>query len=67
MGAEARLKELGIVLPGAEKPVANYVPYRLAGNMLYLPVRARAMKTTKISPASSASISASRRVTGAPG
>jgi enamine deaminase RidA (YjgF/YER057c/UK114 family) len=36
MSAEARLKELGIVLPPVPKPVANYVPYRLAGNILYL-------------------------------
>jgi enamine deaminase RidA (YjgF/YER057c/UK114 family) len=36
MGAEARLKEFGIVLPPLPKPVANYVPYRLAGNILYL-------------------------------
>ena len=36
MGAEARLKELGIVLPSLGTPVANYLPYRLAGNILYL-------------------------------
>jgi enamine deaminase RidA (YjgF/YER057c/UK114 family) len=36
MSAEARLKELGIVLPPLPKPVANYVPYRLVGNILYL-------------------------------
>lgn len=36
MGADARLKELGIVLPELGKPVANYLPYRLAGNILYL-------------------------------
>ncbi len=36
MSAEARLKELGIVLPSVPKPVANYLPYRLAGNILYL-------------------------------
>jgi enamine deaminase RidA (YjgF/YER057c/UK114 family) len=36
MSAEARLKELGIVLPALSKPVANYLPYRLAGNILYL-------------------------------
>ena len=36
MSAEARLKELGIVLPDLRKPVANYLPYRIAGNMLYL-------------------------------
>jgi enamine deaminase RidA (YjgF/YER057c/UK114 family) len=36
MSAEARLKELGIVLPPLPKPVANYLPYRLVGNVLYL-------------------------------
>ena len=36
MSAEARLKELGLVLPALVKPVANYVPYRIAGNILYL-------------------------------
>jgi enamine deaminase RidA (YjgF/YER057c/UK114 family) len=36
MTAEARLKELGIVLPALAKPVANYLPYRLAGNLLFL-------------------------------
>ena len=36
MSADARLKELGIVLPKVSTPVANYVPYRLAGNLLFL-------------------------------
>jgi hypothetical protein len=36
MTAEARLKELGLVLPVLPKPVANYLPYRLAGNLLFL-------------------------------
>jgi enamine deaminase RidA (YjgF/YER057c/UK114 family) len=36
MSAEARLKELGLVLPALAKPVANYVPYRIVGNVLYL-------------------------------
>lgn len=36
MSAEVRLKELGIVLPSLAAPAANYLPYRLAGNMLYL-------------------------------
>jgi enamine deaminase RidA (YjgF/YER057c/UK114 family) len=36
MGAEARLKELGIVLPELERPVGSYLPYRLVGNVLYL-------------------------------
>jgi enamine deaminase RidA (YjgF/YER057c/UK114 family) len=36
MNAEARLKQLGLVLPELGKPVANYLPYRLVGNVLYL-------------------------------
>ena len=36
MSAEARLKELGLVLPALPKPVANYLPHRLAGNLLFL-------------------------------
>jgi len=36
MSAEARLKELGIVLPTVAAPVANYVPFRLVGNLLFL-------------------------------
>jgi enamine deaminase RidA (YjgF/YER057c/UK114 family) len=33
---EARLKELGIDLPEAPNPVANYVPAVLAGNLLFI-------------------------------
>jgi enamine deaminase RidA (YjgF/YER057c/UK114 family) len=36
MSAETRLKELGIVLPPPPKPVANYVPFRRAGPLLFL-------------------------------
>ena len=36
MGAEARLKELGITLPTPPKPVANYVPGVRVGNLLFL-------------------------------
>jgi enamine deaminase RidA (YjgF/YER057c/UK114 family) len=36
MSAEARLKQLGIILPNVPAPVANYVPYRIAGNVLFL-------------------------------
>lgn len=32
----SRLKELGITLPQAAAPAANYVPYVISGNMLYL-------------------------------
>src|SRR5690348_14597698 len=32
----SRLKELGIVLPTPAAPVANYVPFVLAQNMLYI-------------------------------
>lgn len=31
-----RLARLGITLPAAAAPAANYVPYVIAGNMLYL-------------------------------
>lgn len=33
---EARLQSLGIVLPAAPNPVANYVPSLLAGNLLFI-------------------------------
>jgi len=36
MSAEAKLKELGIVLPDVPAPVANYVPFRLHRDTLYL-------------------------------
>jgi enamine deaminase RidA (YjgF/YER057c/UK114 family) len=36
MSAEARLAQLGLVLPQVPTPVANYVPFRLAGNLLFL-------------------------------
>lgn len=33
---DGRLKELGITLPVAAAPAANYVPYTISGNTLYL-------------------------------
>jgi enamine deaminase RidA (YjgF/YER057c/UK114 family) len=33
---ESRLKELGIVLPQAAAPAANYVPYVISGNLLHI-------------------------------
>ena len=36
MTPEEKLASLGLVLPQAPVPVANYVPYRFAGNLLYL-------------------------------
>ncbi len=33
---EARLATLGITLPGASSPVANYVPFFVAGNLLFI-------------------------------
>ena len=36
MSAEARLKKLGLVLPRLQQPTANYLPYRLVGNLLFL-------------------------------
>ncbi len=36
MNVEAKLKEMGIVLPAAVKPVANYVPSVRSGNLVFL-------------------------------
>ena len=36
MTAEARIKELGLVLPPPPKPMGNYVPGVRVGNLLYL-------------------------------
>lgn len=35
-GIEARLKDLGIVLPAPPKPGGTYVPAKTVGNMVYL-------------------------------
>lgn len=34
--ADIRLAELGIVLPPVPQPVANYVPFTLSGNLLFI-------------------------------
>ena len=36
MTSEEKLASLGLSLPQVPKPLANYVPYRWAGNLLYL-------------------------------
>lgn len=36
MTPEQRLAELGLSLPDLNTPVANYVPFRMAGNLLYI-------------------------------
>lgn len=36
MSAEKRLAELGITLPPAPTPMANYVPWRIGGGLLFL-------------------------------
>lgn len=36
MTPEERLAQMGLTLPPVPVPVANYVPYRFAGNLLYL-------------------------------
>lgn len=36
MSVERRLKELGITLPVAAAPAANYVPYVLSGNLVFI-------------------------------
>jgi enamine deaminase RidA (YjgF/YER057c/UK114 family) len=36
MSVEAKLAELGVTLPDAPAPAANYVPYVVAGDMVYV-------------------------------
>ena len=36
MTPEEKLASLGLTLPAVPEPLANYVPYRWAGNLLYL-------------------------------
>ena len=36
MNADQRLADLGLTLPPPAKPLGNYVPFRLAGNLLFL-------------------------------
>lgn len=36
ISAEARLTELGIILPEVRAPLASYVQYKISGNILYL-------------------------------
>jgi enamine deaminase RidA (YjgF/YER057c/UK114 family) len=36
MTPEQKLESMGLTLPAVPVPVANYVPYRWAGNLLYL-------------------------------
>lgn len=36
MSAEQRLASLGLTLPPPPAPIGNYVPFRLAGNLLFL-------------------------------
>jgi len=36
MGAEARIKELGITFPNPPNPMGNYIPAVRVGNLLFL-------------------------------
>ena len=36
MTPEEKLASIGLVLPDVPVPVANYIPYQWAGNLLYL-------------------------------
>ena len=36
MSPEEKLAALGLILPPVPTPVANYVPFRFAGNLLFL-------------------------------
>jgi enamine deaminase RidA (YjgF/YER057c/UK114 family) len=36
MSADQRLADLGLTLPSVPKSIGNYVPFMLAGNLLFL-------------------------------
>ena len=36
MDPEEKIKELGITLPPSPKPIANYLPYTKAGNLVFI-------------------------------
>src|SRR5262245_55964998 len=36
MSADSKLQTMGLVLPEIPRPVANYVPFKINGNTLYL-------------------------------
>lgn len=36
MKREEKLKKMGLILPDAPTPIASYLPYKIAGNMLYI-------------------------------
>ena len=66
MSAEARLKELGIVLPRCARRSRTICRTASPAIFCSWPARGRATRAANSSPASSARISASRRATGAP-
>lgn len=44
MSIETKLAELGIILPEAPAPAANYVPYVISGNLLFISGQISALK-----------------------
>ena len=54
MQIEAKLKEMGIELPPAVTPVANYVPVVRSDNLVFSPDTGRSEKTAASSPVKSA-------------
>ncbi len=46
---EARLTELGLILPEAAAPVANYVPYVISGNLVFISGQISKVGETQIS------------------
>ncbi len=54
MTPEQKLAALGLTLPQVPVPVANYVPYRIVGDLLYLSGQGPKRPTAPTAPAGSA-------------
>ncbi len=66
MTPEQKLAELGLTLPQVPVPVANYVPFRIVGDLLYLSGQGPKRPDGTYRPGASAATPRSRRATPTP-
>lgn len=63
MSAEAKLAELKLTLPTVPTPIANYVPFKRVGDVIYLSGQARGSRMAAIISAKSGATSPSSKPT----